>query len=75
MGAAQEPLHPFTFSCGRRGSDDADLLAAIGRIVVQAALLDYSVATLVATCEGLCGGACETRAVAIVRTADKALLV
>ena len=53
--------------------DDTELLAAIGRIVVQAALLDYSVATLVATCEGLRGEACEARAAAIVRTAGKAM--
>ena len=44
---------------------DTALLAAIGRIVVEAALLEYSVASLVAAAEGLEGEQREERARAI----------
>jgi hypothetical protein len=52
---------------------DTDLLAAIGRIVVEAAMLEYSVATLIAVTEGLQGEECEERAQAIAASPGKAM--
>lgn len=52
---------------------DTDLLAAIGRIVVEAAMLEYSVATLVAASEGLKGEKREERALAIVGSPGQAM--
>lgn len=42
--------------------EDRELLAYIGRIVVDAALLEYTVARLVATAHGLRGEACDAQA-------------
>jgi hypothetical protein len=54
--------------------DDTELLAAIGRIVVNAATLEYAVAELVAVAEGLRGeDARQERAVAIVRVTGQAM--
>jgi len=54
--------------------NDTELLAAIGRIVVSAALLEYSVAELVAVTGGLRDdGARQDRAVEIVRVPGKAM--
>ncbi len=53
--------------------DDTELLAAIGRIIVEAAVLEYTVAELVAVSEGLRDEACEGRAVAIVRKPGQAM--
>ena len=55
--------------------DDTELLAAIGRIVVNAALLEYSVAELVAVIEGLRGEACQERAVWIASKAGRAMIL
>lgn len=48
---------------------ERDLLAAIGEVVVNAALFEYAVAILVATMEGCRAQECEHRAVGIVRPA------
>jgi hypothetical protein len=53
--------------------DDTELLAAIGRIVVEAAVPEYSVAMLVAVTEGLRGEACGDRAMAIVKKTGEAM--
>jgi hypothetical protein len=53
--------------------DDTDLMAAIGRMVVEAAVLEYAVARLVAVTEGLHVDACEQRALAIVRQTGNAM--
>ena len=53
--------------------NDTELLAAIGRIVVSAALLEYSVAELVAVTGGLRDEARQDRAVEIVRVPGKAM--
>jgi len=47
--------------------DDTELLAAIGRIVVESARLDYAIAILAATTEGLTGQDREIRARQIVK--------
>ncbi len=47
--------------------EDPELLAEIGRIVVDAALLEYAVARLVAACAGLHGADCDARALEIVK--------
>lgn len=52
---------------------DTDLLAAIGRIVVEAAMLEYSVASLIAAFEGLHGGEREERARDITASTGKAM--
>jgi hypothetical protein len=51
----------------------AELLAAIGRIVVNAAMLEYAVAELIAVAEGLRGEAARERAVVIVRKPGNAM--
>ena len=53
--------------------DDAELLAAIGRMVVSAAQLEYSVAELVTVIEGLQDKAGEDRAVEIVEVTGEAM--
>jgi hypothetical protein len=54
--------------------DDTELLAAIGRIVVNAAMLEYAVAELVAVIEGLRDAeARQERAVEIVRVTGKGM--
>jgi hypothetical protein len=53
--------------------DDTELLAAIGRMVVEAAVLEYAVARLVAVSEGLRGGNCEARALEIVKKTGEAM--
>ncbi len=53
--------------------DDTELMAAIGRMVVNAAVLDYSIAELVAVTEGLRDEACQDRATAIVKKTGKAM--
>jgi hypothetical protein len=50
-----------------------ELMAAIGRMVVNAAELEYAVAELAATAEGLRGEECEERATAIVRRTGEAM--
>jgi hypothetical protein len=52
---------------------DTALLAAIGRIVVEAAMLEYSVASLIAAFEGLQGGEREERARDITASTGKAI--
>jgi hypothetical protein len=52
---------------------DMDLLAAIGRIVVEAAMLEYSVASLIAASEGLQGVEREERARAITASTGMAM--
>jgi hypothetical protein len=52
---------------------DTDLLASIGRIVVGAAILGYSIATLVAASEGLRGEKREERDRAIVASPGEAM--
>jgi hypothetical protein len=53
--------------------DDTELMAAIGRVVVNAAELEYVVAELAATAEGLRGEECRERATAIVRRTGEAM--
>jgi hypothetical protein len=53
--------------------DDMELIAAIGRMVVNAAELEYAVAELAATAEGLQGEECRERATAIVRRTGEAM--
>jgi hypothetical protein len=53
--------------------DDAELMAAIGRMVVNAAELEYAVAELAATAEGLREEECRERATAIVRRTGEAM--
>lgn len=53
--------------------DDMELMAAIGRMVVNAAELEYAVSELAATAEGLRGEECRERATAIVRRTDEAM--
>ncbi len=53
--------------------DDTELMAAIGRMVVNAAQLEYAVAELAATTEGLRGEECQERATAIVRRTGEAM--
>jgi hypothetical protein len=53
--------------------DDMELMAAIGRMVVNAAELEYAVAELAATAEGLRGEECPERATAIVRRTGEAM--
>ena len=48
-------------------------MAAIGRMVVNAAQLEYAVAELAATTEGLRGEECQERATAIVRRTGEAM--
>ena len=48
-------------------------MAAIGRMVVNAAGLEYAVAELAATAEGLRGEQCQERATAIVRRTGEAM--
>lgn len=50
-----------------------ELMAAIGRMVVNAAELEYAVAELAATAEGLRGEECQERATAIVRRTGEAM--
>jgi hypothetical protein len=52
---------------------DTDLLAAIGRIIVEAAMLEYSVASLIAASEGLQGEDREERARSITVSTGKAM--
>jgi hypothetical protein len=52
---------------------DTELLAAIGLMVVNAALQEYSVAELVAVIEGLRDQACQDREVAIVAKTGEAM--
>jgi len=52
---------------------DTGLLAAIGRIVVEAAMLEYSVASLIAASEGLQGWECEERARDITSSTGRAM--
>jgi hypothetical protein len=53
--------------------DETELLAAIGRMVVEAAVLEYAVARLVAVSEGLRGEALEERALGIVKLTGEAM--
>ena len=53
--------------------DDMELMAAIGRMVVNATELEYAVAELAATAEGLRGEECRERARAIVRRTGEAM--
>jgi hypothetical protein len=53
--------------------DDTELLADVGRIVVNAAMLEYATAELVAITEGLRDAACRERAVEIVKVSGKAM--
>jgi hypothetical protein len=53
--------------------DDTEMMAAIGRMVVNAAELEYAVAELAATAEGLRGEECRERATAIVRRTGEAM--
>jgi len=53
--------------------DDTEPMAAIGRMVVNAAELEYAVAELAATAEGLRGEECQERATAIVRRTGEAM--
>jgi hypothetical protein len=57
----------------RGNMTDTDLLAAIGRIVVGAAMLEYAVAELLAASEGLQGEKREERARAVVASPGKAI--
>ena len=54
-------------------STDTGLLAAIGRIVVEAAMLEYSVASLIAASEGTQGEEREERACAITARTGEAM--
>jgi hypothetical protein len=53
--------------------DDTELLAAIGRMVVEAAVLEYAVARLVAVSEGLRGDASEECALGTVKRTGEAM--
>ncbi len=53
--------------------EDQELLAAIGKVVVDAASLEYAVAILVAAIEGHRDQACEDRAVTIVKKSGAAM--
>lgn len=53
--------------------DDTELMAAIGRMVVNAVELECAVAELAATAEGLRGQECRERATAIVRRTGEAM--
>ena len=53
--------------------DDSELLAAIGRMVVNAALLEYSVAGLIAVADGLRGQARQDRVVGTVKKTGEAM--
>ena len=53
--------------------DDTELMAAIGRMVVNAAELEYAVAELAATAEGLRSAECGERATAIARRTGEAM--
>jgi hypothetical protein len=53
--------------------DDTELMASIGRMVVNAAELEYAVAELDATAEGLRDEECRERATAIVRRTGEAM--
>jgi len=53
--------------------DDTELLAAIGRVVVDAAVLGYSIAELVAVTGGLRGEERDKRALAIVKKTGEAM--
>jgi hypothetical protein len=53
--------------------DDMELMAAIGRVVVNAAELEYAVAELAAAAEGLRDEECRERATAIVRRTGDAM--
>ena len=50
-----------------------ELMAAIGRMVVNSAELEYAVAELAATAEGLLGEECQERATAIVQKTGEAM--
>ncbi len=50
-----------------------ELMAAVGRMVVNAAEQEYAVAELAATAEGLRGEECRGRATAIVRRTGEAM--
>jgi hypothetical protein len=52
---------------------DRELLASVGRVVVDAALLEYAVATFDAAAEGLRGQACEDRALDIIKYPGRAM--
>jgi hypothetical protein len=52
---------------------DTGLLAAIGRVVVEAAMLEYSVASLIAASEGLQGGERQERARDITASTGRAM--
>jgi hypothetical protein len=52
---------------------DTDLLAEIGRIVVEAAMLEHSVASLIAASEGLRGGEREEHARGITAKTGEAM--
>ena len=53
--------------------DDMELMAAIGRMVVNAAEPEYAVAELAATARGPAGEECRERATAIVRRTGEAV--
>jgi len=53
--------------------DDTELMAAIGRMVVNASELEYAVAELAAVAEGLRDEECRDRATVIVRKTGEAM--
>jgi hypothetical protein len=53
--------------------ENEDLMAAVGKVVVDAAALEYSVAVLVATTEGHQDQDCEDRALALVKDVGRAM--
>ena len=54
--------------------EDKELLAAIGRVVVTSAVLEYSVAVLVAMTDGHRDQDCEDHALAMVRSTGRAMV-
>jgi hypothetical protein len=52
---------------------DTELLADIGHIVVNAAMLEYAIAELIAITEGLRGAACQERAVEVLKVPGEAM--
>lgn len=57
------------FSLVGIGAGDQELLAELGKVVVNSAVLEYTIAVLIALVEGRRGDACEDRAIDIVKQA------
>jgi hypothetical protein len=55
------------FSLVGVGVEDQELLANLGKVVVNSTVLEYTIAVLVALTEGKRGDACDDRAVEIVK--------